>query len=73
MFDNLLNQMEKFSEFTDDELDLLFGLLKPASTVSPRSLWYSLWLGLVMTECWPRPQACHTYRRKRGGKRVPSE
>ena len=47
MFDNLLDQMEKFSEFTDDELDLLFGLLKPAPTISPRSLWYSLWLGCV--------------------------
>ena len=42
MFDNLLDQMEKFSEFTDDELDLLFGLLKPAPNE-----YHSLWLGCV--------------------------
>ena len=42
MFDNLLDQMEKFSEFTDDELDLLFDLLKPAPNE-----YHSLWLGCV--------------------------
>lgn len=46
MFDNLLDQMEKFSEFTDGELELLFDLLKPAPN-EYHSLWYSLWLGCV--------------------------